>query len=527
MIIEEYVTIKLAPNNIIYWRNKGYQCPAVGGRGGCNGNPSIKVKVSDLLSNSNVRVKCRCNECGILYSNRFCRNTDICGRCNSSKNKKGNKNCLGKVKYDVPSKNELIRMHFVDNMSREDIRRHFEVSRPVVERWFAKHDIIPRNDLKRHDVPSMEFLHKMHVVEKKGLVEIAKTLKTSIPLIKKWMKDYGIEIEYHRPKRRYKPSDEELCRLHFDDRKTLKEISVILNVSDVLVGTWFKEMNIDVNYYFSGTSKPESEIRDALNALGGDFVKTRKVLPDQKELDLYSEKHNLAVEYCGLYWHKNDKHRHIWKMKECRKKNITLITIFEDEWLEKPEIVLSILKSKMNINERIYGRKCVVREISKSEARIFLKSNHLQGSPSSISHSYGLFHQNDLVGCMTFGKHHRGRKIMVLNRLCFLKNCNVIGGSNKLFRRALRDIQEDIISWSDNRWSEGNVYQEMGFVKEKEYGADYSYVRGQQRFSKQSRKKSIIECPKDVKEIEYNSLLGYETIWDCGKTAWRFKYSEE
>jgi len=525
MIIQEFTKVAIVPSNYKHWVSKGYDVPPVGGRGGKNGTHVLKVKVSDLLPGSNVRVKCRCDKCQSKFENRVCRNTSTCQKCTHSLNLQGNNYGTKNTKYPTPSFEELHKLHFDEHLSMEDIRRKFNVTRPVVVRWFREHDITPNNHLKRLDIPSREQLYEMHVVRKMHLSDIANAFKTNTKMIRKWMKEYDVEDQEHPFTRRLilPPDKLVLENLHYNEKKTMLDISKIFDVVPGLVRKWFHNYGIELKLYKSPESQAERDIREHLNSLGCDFVKTRKILNNNRELDMYSEKHKLAVEYCGLYWHQEDrvgKRYHLDKLEECNAKGIRLLTVFEDEWLEKPEIVLSIIKSKLGMSTRLYARKCEVRIIPKYQAHEFLLNNHIHGSTNSLVHCYGLFHNNQLVAVMTFGKHHRGRTILVLNRLCFLKNHSIAGGSQKLFKRALEDIHVPIISWSDRRWSDGRIYEVLGFGKEDTLKPDYSYVNGQRRVSKQSRKKSSTGCPSYVKEIDFNRELGFEPIWDCGKVAW-------
>jgi hypothetical protein len=111
---------------------------------------------------------------------------------------------------------------------------------------------------------------------------------------------------------------------------------------------------------------------------------------------------------------------------------------------------------------------------------------------------FGLFYENELCAAMSLGRHSRqtdtSRKEITLDRRCFKDSYQVIGGSSKLFNKCLNWAKNNgykkIISFSDNRWSLGNVYLKMGFILEKEYGPDYSYVEinnPRKRLSKQSQ----------------------------------------
>jgi len=88
MIISQHVTIKVCSSNIAHWKSKGYVVSNLDRR---NLNiDTIEVDVKDLLSESNVNVKCKCDECKNEYVQRFSRNTDTCYKCRKTKTMIGN-----------------------------------------------------------------------------------------------------------------------------------------------------------------------------------------------------------------------------------------------------------------------------------------------------------------------------------------------------------------------------------------------------------------------------------------------------
>lgn len=260
---------------------------------------------------------------------------------------------------------------------------------------------------------------------------------------------------------------------------------------------------------------------------------TRKII-SPLELDIYIPSLNLAIEYCGLYWHSEEKkvnNYHYNKMKLCNQKGIRLITIFEDEWVEHRKQIENFLLSVINKNTVSVGaRKTKIKEVDKETASKFLNDHHIQGN-ASMAVAFGLYDQ-DLVAVITGNRHHRQgfEDTFVLNRLAFKSNTSVSGGSSKLLKKLAEYAKEKgykkLISWSDNRYSEGRVYEKLGFALEEESGPDYSYVvKNQKRSSKQScQKKHLIEKGA-VGETEHEMArsLGYTRIYDCGKKRWSFK----
>lgn len=284
--------------------------------------------------------------------------------------------------------------------------------------------------------------------------------------------------------------------------------------------------------------KTQESIKLWLNSHGFNFKSDYKVL-EGKELDLYDEEKKLAIEYCGIYWHNEnspeprDRNYHHDKYKKCKEKEIRLLTIFDDEWNNKEEIIKSVILSKLGIfSKRIYARQCKIKKIEKKDFNNFCEKYHIQGKNNLSLVRFGLFYENELVGVVDLGRHHRKKDkgTIVLTRLCFKQDIQIVGGSSKLFKRCLEYCKQNniknILSWSDNRWSYGSVYKKLGFTLDEHLKPDYTYVsliNPKRRISKQSQKKSATNCPPEITELEWANTRGLARIWDCGKTRWVFQ----
>lgn len=280
----------------------------------------------------------------------------------------------------------------------------------------------------------------------------------------------------------------------------------------------------------TGTLREEEKVRIWFSEMGHEF-KPIKLKDSPFFIDGYCEALNLAFEYCGLYWHNEDsptprgQSYHLSKMDACNKQGMRLITIFEDEWITRNTQVKSFLRSVVgNSDRKVFARKCKLKEISKEDARTFLDAYHIQGA-SNAPIGFGIFMSDELLGVMTFSKHHRTNSGTVLSRLCFKDGVQVVGGASRLFSFASGNLKfTDVISWSDNRWSEGGVYKALGFVCDDTLRPDYTYFKKGKtcRISKQSQMKSKTGCPEGMTEKEWSRENGLSRIWDCGKIRWKW-----
>jgi len=287
-------------------------------------------------------------------------------------------------------------------------------------------------------------------------------------------------------------------------------------------------------------SKAENELYGSIKEKFNDAISGDRSIISPLELDVVVPSKKIAIEYCGIYWHsdsvKKDRNYHLNKLKRCNDAGYRLITIFEDEWEMKKDIVKSVLSSILNINssKSIYARKCEVREIESKVARKFCEDNHLQGySESSIR--LGAFNENILVAVMTFSKPNISRNIKnndtglyELNRFCTDINYRVIGIASKLFKYFIDNYNsKTIYTYSDRRWFDGKLYSILGFIQDHISPPSYWYVKnnGYKRYHRFNFRKSVLSDRLekfDSNKTEYENMIDnhYRRIWDCGNIKW-------
>ena len=254
-----------------------------------------------------------------------------------------------------------------------------------------------------------------------------------------------------------------------------------------------------------------------------------------KEIDILIPELNLGIEYNGVYWHseqahKNPKHHKIQKTKLCADAGIRLIHIEE---YENTTVVKKTLAHILGIDEERYYARCC--EVSISDCRSaevidFLNNNHLQG-PAMSGEAYCLRINEVIVSVMVLGnvtseRGHSGKERVELKR--FSSVGRVVGGASKLLKAFCRNTPEceTIISYSDNRWFTGDMYNKLGFSLVSEIGPDYKYVKGKSILPKHKfkrselKRRSDIEFKEEESEIQNAHRNGWYRFWDCGKKKW-------
>lgn len=249
------------------------------------------------------------------------------------------------------------------------------------------------------------------------------------------------------------------------------------------------------------------------------------------ELDIVIPEYKIAIEYCGLFWHNDmriDKQYHLNKQIKCNQQGYKLITIFQDEWIHKTDIVKSRLQNLFQQSTKLYARNCKIQEISAKEANVFLNQNHIQGVGRS-NVRLGAFYQNELIGVMTFSKPNiakgNPKYAYELNRFCTKLNTSVVGLGSKLFTNFVKLYSPDnVISYADRRWSTNAFYTNLGFKECGITSINYWYIKGNTRIHRFALRKNK-QDDQSLTEYENRKNQGWNRIWDCGsiKFVWNKK----
>lgn len=169
------------------------------------------------------------------------------------------------------------------------------------------------------------------------------------------------------------------------------------------------------------------------------------------------------------------------------------LIITEDRWNSRKEMMQKRILSHLEVFSQAYARNCEVRRIDKVEAQEFLNANHSYGY-AACRYRYGLFLKRHtghiaeeirslkgdkseeigmLVAVATFSnarKWKKGNKEIrsyEWTRYASLPHMRISGGMGKMLKTFIEEVKpDDIMSYADLEWSEGNVYKHLGFKKE-------------------------------------------------------------
>ena len=219
------------------------------------------------------------------------------------------------------------------------------------------------------------------------------------------------------------------------------------------------------------------------------------------------------------------KEYHRQKSKTANEAGFHCIHIFD--WDDTHKII-SLLKSR----QRVYARKCEVREVLIKECDDYLNIYHIQGTCKRQEVRLGLYFHDELVSLMTFGAPRYNKKFQwELLRYC--TTWNVIGGAEKLFKHFLQGFQpESIISYCDYAKFRGDVYVKLGFKVPDRVGmSKHWYSLKEKRhitdnFLRQRGYDQIFgeHYGKGTSNEELMIARGYLPIYDCGQGTYTLRF---
>lgn len=288
-------------------------------------------------------------------------------------------------------------------------------------------------------------------------------------------------------------------------------------------------------------STPEIELYNFLISLGIKEneikVNTKPAFMEGYQLDLYLPSYYFAIEFHGLVHHSERpvfeeknlykiKTQHYWKYKTCKKNNIQLFQIFEDEWRDKREIIESMIKNRLKLmTNKTYARECTIIELDPKIRQEFFEENHISEDVKALI-AFGLIDKEGvLVAAISFRKPF-AEKVMgtiEIARLATLKNTIVIGGFQKLLKHALNELKllefSRILTYADCRFGQGKVYEKAGFTHFAHLAPNYYYEKDGIREGRfKHRKVNDIEYIDKWGETEreQNNNQGWYAIYDAG-----------
>lgn len=384
-----------------------------------------------------------------------------------------------------------------------------------------------------------EWIYNQRITQKKSIEQIAKELNISTIPVAKYLKNHNLhDLMDSRRRNSYSVSilsDKNKLEEIYNSGITCEQIADKLGITKSTVSRWLNIYDIktrESNSYerkIKKISKEENTLYEYIKSIyDGNIIQSNRSILSGKELDIYLPDYKIAIEYNGLYSHQHrpsetkeclikGKSYHLQKTLDCAKQGIHLLQFYSDEWLLKKDIVKSVIASKLNLNQKIFARKCEKIIIETHQKNNFLNDNHIQGEDKSKI-KLGLLYEDDLVCVMTFCKSRFNKNYKwELSRFSNKMGINVIGGFSKLLKWFRKDYDGNIVSYADRRYSNGNVYLKNGFENIRVNSPSYYYIdkNCNKRYNRMMFQKKLIGA-YDCTEYEKAREMGYNKIYDCG-----------
>jgi hypothetical protein len=280
-------------------------------------------------------------------------------------------------------------------------------------------------------------------------------------------------------------------------------------------------------------NKNEKEIIDLIqNNYAGEIRVTNGNVFGHTEIEIFLPELKFEINYYKTYWQIESisgRGKQSKKLKAAEENGHRLIQIFEHDWSVKKEIIKSRILNYIIPGEKIFARKTEIITLNNRDKNNFLSDNHMQGMDVSSIY-FGLKYEDRLVACMTFGKSRYDKNYdYELIRYCSIKGTNVIGGASRLLSHFRESHKGSVLSYADRKWSNGNLYKQLGFQFDGNTDQSYFYYNIKNktihhRMNFQKHKMTTMPFyAKDLSEYEIMKFNGYDRVWAVGNSRWILK----
>ena len=263
-------------------------------------------------------------------------------------------------------------------------------------------------------------------------------------------------------------------------------------------------------------SRREKEIFDFVSSICSDAISNDRRVIRPKELDIYVPDKRFAIEYCGLYWHseeagKKDKLYHRKKYSLCKDKGIKLLTIFEDEYINKKEIVLNTILEHLGVvSDTIDSGNLVFGSVGLDESVMFFDKNSINSRPSLPFVSFGLFSQKkEILQVISFFR-KEGRCNLVSFDICTALGVSILNGEEKLITTSIHHLRALGV-------------KKIQFVQDLRYPLELSGVFNNIGFKIVDEVKCLpyfVYSLNRSRKIEDMPSKSCSKLWDCGSITY-------
>ena len=218
------------------------------------------------------------------------------------------------------------------------------------------------------------------------------------------------------------------------------------------------------------------------------------------ELDAFLPKFKLGVEYCGLFYHnelaREDRHCHYKKWKVCEQNRIHLLTIYEDDWINKEEAIMSYI-DLINTTDLVEFKLLNRNDVSKYLNQKWVENKY------NYTNSLGVYIKDGLIGVILFSLNGG---IANINLALLPKNAIKALTEYLIINYGLDGISITI----DRRWFATMNWVSNNYQNGGELPPAFDMVKGLKRIKAEN------------KDVDGLISGGWSKIWDCGYDILRY-----
>lgn len=216
------------------------------------------------------------------------------------------------------------------------------------------------------------------------------------------------------------------------------------------------------------------------------------------------------------------------RLKTCLDEDVKLVQIFSDEWINKQDVCLSIIRNTLGLNKiKINARDCEIVELDATQGREFFDVTHISGY-TRCSQRFALKHPTYGIVAAASLRRPIQKKwgfVVELARMSFALNTTVRGGAHRLLKRCIEAARqsgfEGFLSYADLRLGGGgNVYSLFGMEKVAQTHGNYWYTDGKQRYDR-----FRFRAQDGMTERDYALKHNVRQVFGAGNAVYLLRFS--
>ena len=407
--------------------------------------------------------------------------------------------------------------HFISqNKSETQIANEIGISRGSVQYFVKKFGFNKGKDERRK---ARKKCLTNTSLETRGVTHFSQDENVKRKIRNTCRKKYGTSCSLHSDAIRQKMSDRGKIIL-FESGKSLHGMSKEHRVPYTSAYLWYSR-NKDLQ---------EAGVTDFLSNYSKYYTDIENIMKDKLELHLFNKRivkelpyrpdfklsDTLFLNVDGLFWHselRKEKFYHFDMREQIADHGIQLLQFRYDEVMDKTDIVLSIINNKRKeSHNRIFARKCIVKEVPSKESRPFLDKYHLMGYKKA--RSIGLYLDNELMMVLSYKLIDR---VLKIERLASKLSTNIVGGFSKamsFLKQMFKGQFDQIHYWVDLRYGTGEFLIPLGFSAFKTT-LGWKWTDGRRTFNRLKCRANMDD--RKLTQKEYAKELGWYKIYDAGQ----------